>query len=303
MLFLGDPFGLRFRALIMFAGIEEAAVPAAVQVGVTVATGVLARDFLLGKKLNRRAAAVAVDGDIAHNTCRILQKMRQFNDSGMTSRETFPTGRSLPGHGAAVARCALAMALVVLCLGCGGKIPPTHYYVLDLPPAPSPTSEALPGAAVVMPFRASRMLIQDRIVYRPAQGEVGFYEYHRWAEDPRDSLTKSLIQHLRSRGAFSSVVAFDGRSKTDYIIRGTLERLEEVDSGGVAVYVKISAQLMSSEARETVWQGEGEGRGQVTAGEVRSVVAEMSRASHQAIKGLADQINEFVRSKTTAAQQ
>ena len=76
------------------------------------------------------------------------------------------------------------------------------------------------------------MLIQDRIVYRPAQGEVGFYEYHRWAEDPRDTLTKSLIQHLRSRGAFTNVVLFDGRSKTDYIIRGTLERLEEIDSGG-----------------------------------------------------------------------
>ena len=91
-------------------------------------------------------------------------------------------------------------------------------------------------------------------------------------------------------------------SKADYIIRGTLERLEEVDSR-FAVYVKISAQLISAEARETIWQGEGEGRGQVTAGEVRSVVAEMSRASHQAVKGLADQINEFVRSKTSAAQR
>ena len=96
---------------------------------------------------------------------------------------------------------------------------------------------------------------------------------------------------------------FDGRSKADYIIRGTLERLEEVDAGGVAVYVKISAQLVSAEARETIWQGEGEGRGHVTAGEVRSVVAEMSRASHLAVKGLADQINEFVRSNTAAAQQ
>ena len=229
--------------------------------------------------------------------------MRQFNDSGMTSQETSPTGRLLAGHDAAVARCALAMALLVLCLGCGGKIPPTHYYVLELPPAPNPASEALPGTAVIMPLQASRMLIQDRIVYRPARGEVGFYEYHRWAEDPRDSLTRSLIRHLRSRGAFSSVVPFDGRSKADYIIRGTLERLEEVDSGGVAVYVKISAQLISAEARETIWQGEGEGRGQVTAGEVRSVVAEMSRASHQAVKGLADQINEFVRSKTTATQR
>ncbi len=229
--------------------------------------------------------------------------MRQFNDPGMTSRESFSTDREPPDHGAAVSRCAVAMALLVLCLGCGGKIPPTHYYVLELPAAPDPAPEALPGTAVIMPLRASRMLIQDRIVYRPAKGEVGFYEYHRWAEDPRDGLTRSLIRHLRSRGAFSSVVPFDGRSKADYIIRGTLERLEEVDSGGVAVYVKISAQLVSAEARETIWQGEGEGRGQVTAGEVRSVVAEMSRASHLAVKGLADQINEFVRSNTAAARQ
>ena len=273
------------------------------QVGVAVAAGVSSRDLLLGQQLNRRAAAVAVDGDIAHNTCRILQKMRQFNDPGMTSQATSLTGRPPLNHGTAVARCALAIVLLALCVGCGGKIPPTHYYVLDLPPAPDPASEALPGSAVIMPLRSSRMLIQDRIVYRPAQGEVGYYEYHRWAEDPRDTLTKSLIKHLRSRGAFSNVVPFDGRSKTDYIIRGTLERLQEIDSGGVAVYVKISAQLMSTEERETIWQGEGEGRGQVTAGEVRSVVAAMSRASHQAVKGLADQINEFVRSKATAAQR
>jgi len=199
----------------------------------------------------------------------------------------------------------VAVAAVTLLGGCGGKILPTNYYVLELPSAPMAAADALPFVAVVMPFRASRMLTQDRIVYRPAPGQVGFYEYHRWAEDPRETITSTMVNRLRARNTFETVLAFDGPSKSDYIIQGRIENMEEVDRGGtVAVHVKLSAELVTGEDRKPLWQGTSEAKGQVSVGEVSAVVTEMSRATETSLSKLVADLDEFVRSNlpATAAQ-
>jgi uncharacterized lipoprotein YmbA len=111
-----------------------------------------------------------------------------------------------PKTGRGSVPCALCLSLCLLLVaGCGGgKIPKTFYYKLNLPDAPVATGNASgEKTAIVMPFRASEMLIQDKIVYRPNPEEVGFYEYHRWAEDPRTTVTASLMDHLRQKGTFS----------------------------------------------------------------------------------------------------
>ena len=196
----------------------------------------------------------------------------------------------------------IAAAVVITLLGaCGGKILPTHYYVLELPPAPMASADSLPLVAVVMPFRASRMLTQDRIVYRPAPGQVGFYEYHRWAEDPRETITSTMVNYLRARKTFDTVLTFDGRSESDYVIHGRIEKMEEVDRGGtVSVHVKLSAELVSTEDRKPLWQGVSETKGQVSIGEVSAVVAEMSRATQTSLSKLVGELDQFVRSNVTA---
>ena len=194
-----------------------------------------------------------------------------------------------------------AVAGMTLLAACGGKIPPTHYYVLELPSAPMATADPLPFVAVVMPFRASRMLTQDRIVYRPAEGQVGFYEYHRWAEDPRETITSTMVSRLRARKTFETVLTFDGRSKSDFLIQGRVENMEEVDRGGtVSVHVKLSAELVSTEDRKPLWQGTSEAKGQVSIGEVSAVVTEMSRATQTSLSKLVADLDQFVRSNVTA---
>ena len=196
----------------------------------------------------------------------------------------------------------VALAVATLLGGCGGKIPPTHYYVLELPSAPMASADALPFVAVVMPFKASRMLMQDRIVYRPAAGQVGFYEYHRWAEDPRETITSTMVSHLRSRKTFGTVLTFDGRSKSDYIIQGSIEKMEEVDrAGAVSVHVKLSAELVTGEDRKLLWQGTSETKGEVSVGEVSAVVTEMSRATQTSLSKLVAELDQFVRSNLPAA--
>ena len=127
---------------------------------------------------------------------------------------------------------SLAAALaIVACLACGGKVPPTLYYVLDLP-APALAEERLGRTAVLMPIRTSKLVGQGRLVYRESREQVGYYEYHRWAEDPEDSIADSLLRALMARGTFASVAPFDGRTRSDFLVRGELRRLEEIDYDG-----------------------------------------------------------------------
>jgi ABC-type uncharacterized transport system auxiliary subunit len=191
---------------------------------------------------------------------------------------------------------AAAVAFALLA-ACGGKIPPTNYYVLDLPAPEAKPADALPYTAVVMPFRNSEMLVQDRIVYRESPSKVGFYEYHRWAEDPSTTLLRSLLGQLRAAGAFNRVVPFEGRTNADYVIRGRLDQLEEVDyGGGVSVRVKISAQLIETATNRPVWTDTSEATGTVATAEVSAVVEQMSSAVRTAVSRLVEGINTHLRS-------
>jgi ABC-type uncharacterized transport system auxiliary subunit len=208
------------------------------------------------------------------------------------------TGFRLQGAGAG-RLFAVALALALLA-ACGGKIPPTNYYVLDLPAPVTKPADTLPYTAVVMPFRGSEMVAQDRIVYRESPSHVGFYEYHRWAEDPRTTLLRSLLGQLRATGTFERVVPFEGRTNVDYIIRGSLDQLEEIDyGGGVSVRVKISAQLVNATTNRVVWNETSEATGNVSTADVSAVVEQMSSAMRSAVGRLVEGINTHLKSNAS----
>jgi ABC-type uncharacterized transport system auxiliary subunit len=186
--------------------------------------------------------------------------------------------------------CAALITALALMAGCGGAIPKTHYYVLDLP-APAlaaPRAADDPPSsytAVVMPFRAPEPLDQDRIVYSSSPVELSYYQYHRWAELPAPLLTSALAGRVRNLGLFANVSIFDGRTKGDYLIRPRLERLEEIDrEGGVTVRVQISAEAVEAKTNHVVWRSEASHSGAVTAGEVGAVVTEMSRGAEACLE-------------------
>ena len=181
------------------------------------------------------------------------------------------------------------------CLACSGVVPPTNYYVLDLP-APAPAAARLEHTAVLMPIRAGRVIRQGRIVYRESPEQVGYYEYHRWAEDPEDSVARSLRQQVLALGTFARVADFDGRTTGDFLLRGELLRLEEVDhGGGVRATVEISLELVEAATSRVVWAGTAEKTEMVPASEVRSVVSRLSAAADQAIRQLSGELDRHLR--------
>lgn len=186
-----------------------------------------------------------------------------------------------------MAVCFGLVALMILA-GCGGAAKYPNYYTLHLqPPADPPPQGGVRASLAVREFRSPGYLRQGAIVYKISPEQIGFYNYHRWAVDPREFVTNAVTERLRASGNFTQVKLYDGRSDIDYVLSGRLEQLEEVDyEGGVKVEVAISAQMTSFATGTTVWTNSVSEVGTVGQRDVPSVVSEMNQTMGRAIEKL-----------------
>ena len=172
--------------------------------------------------------------------------------------------------------------------GCMGKVKYPTYYALNLAPAidPPPKGGALVSIAV-REFRAPAYLREGPVVYLTSPEEIGFYEYHRWAVDPRQAITHAIVERLRASGNFALVKAYDGHNDVDYILTGRLDKLDEVDyEGGVRVEVALSAQVTDLHSGKTVWSNSASNTAKVEERKVSGVVTQMSTMADRTIEEL-----------------
>ena len=178
-------------------------------------------------------------------------------------------------------------ALITLA-GCGGAVKYPNYYTLHVPPPPDPpVQEGVRAHLAVREFRSPTYLHQGAIVYKTSPEQIGFYNYHRWAVDPREVVTNAVTDRLRASGNFTQVKPYDGRSDIDYILSGRIEKLEEIDyDGGVKVEVAISAQMTNLATGEAVWTNTVDEIGTVGQHDVPEVISEMNRTMERALEKL-----------------
>ena len=140
--------------------------------------------------------------------------------------------------------------------GCGSVHYPAHYLLNFEPSVQVPAPARSTGTVAVAELACPDYLCADRIVYRPTPAEVAFYEYHRWAVSPREMVARYLADRVRSRSVFASVTGADSHVATDFVLNGTIDRLEEVDDGRrVAAVCALSAQLRDTRTGSVVWTG------------------------------------------------
>jgi ABC-type uncharacterized transport system auxiliary subunit len=195
-------------------------------------------------------------------------------------------------------------ALVIL-TSCAGRVRYPNYYTLNLPAPPDPPpAENVHAAVAIREFRAPAYLKQGAIVYKPSPEQVSFYAYHRWAMNPCEFVTNSVIERLRASGDFARVKPYDGRPDTEYVLSGRLEKLEEIDyEGGVKVEVEISAQITNLATGATVWNNAVSEVGDVNGRDVPAVVSEMNRTMERAIEKLLSPMPADVATVSTAAER
>ena len=198
----------------------------------------------------------------------------------------------------------LSLAALVILASCGGKVRYPHYYTLNLPAPPDPpAAENAHAVVAIREFRAPAYLRQGAIVYKPSPEQIGFYAYHRWAINPCQFVTNSVIERLSASGNFAHVKPYDGRPDIEYVLSGRLEKLEEIDyEGGVKVEVAISAQMTNLATGATVWTNAVSEAGDVNKRDVPDVVSEMNRTMERAIRKLLTPMPD-VATGPTAAQR
>jgi len=138
-----------------------------------------------------------------------------------------------------------------------GSAPRTLYYTIEPRPASSASSNSVAGRLGVVKPQASHLLRQDRIVYFTKQNELNYYHYHRWAEPPPALLQSLVISRLRAAGLFDDVIAYRAQPELDYILRGQLLAMEEVDTGSeVKARFGLALELVRQDDSHSVWTGQ-----------------------------------------------
>jgi ABC-type uncharacterized transport system auxiliary subunit len=148
------------------------------------------------------------------------------------------------------------LCLVVAMAAACSATRPTKYYVLDAPEAPRATAQApIPVRLIVGRVTGSSLYRDTRLVYGTSSVQVGTYEYHRWSEPPVDLIQDMLIASLRASGQYRSVSRMGSNARGDYVVRGRLDALDEIDKPALAGRFTFQVELFDPATGSTVWSG------------------------------------------------
>lgn len=138
-------------------------------------------------------------------------------------------------RGSAV-RILASVCLAVLCAGCA-SVPIKRYYTLNYIPilmADRQRQGPYPFVIRVRDLSIEEAYARPQIVYRQSPFELDYYFYRVWAVKPTRMVTDLLHKHLVASELVSSVVRrFDEGAKPYYELSGTIEAIEEYDSGNL----------------------------------------------------------------------
>ncbi len=125
----------------------------------------------------------------------------------------------------------LEIALLFALVGCFSSSPDKKYFQINLeaPPAAAPFS----GSLLVDRFEISSLYDDFRIIYRVSAFEINYYAYQFWAEKPSKLLRDSLIRYLEASRLFPKIYVEPTKdAAVDWVFRGTVHQIEEVDAPG-----------------------------------------------------------------------
>jgi ABC-type uncharacterized transport system auxiliary subunit len=129
-----------------------------------------------------------------------------------------------------------------------------HYYTLQLPSPPAAGDPKTGFVLAVEPFRSTDVLRDDRILYYESATQLGFYQQHRWVTDPPTMVQELAAQRLRQTGVFAHVQSPPLSQPVDYLLKGRVLNLEEIDyEGGVKGRAGLELTLLRSRDHKIVW--------------------------------------------------
>jgi ABC-type uncharacterized transport system auxiliary subunit len=152
----------------------------------------------------------------------------------------------------------VSWTIFVACLaaGCASAKSPRYYRLNLAPVATQSITAPFQVSLLVGRLTAPRILRDDRVVYGMSDVEMGVDEYHRWTEPPTEMMEDLLVQQLRHSGQYKSVQRISSTARGDYLLRGHLSSLNEVDDpAGIKARFNIQLELFDQKSGSVVWTG------------------------------------------------
>jgi ABC-type uncharacterized transport system auxiliary subunit len=144
--------------------------------------------------------------------------------------------------------------LACLAAGCTTARAPRYYRLSLAPATPQASAVPVPVSILVGRLSAPRILRDDRVVYGMSDVELGVDEYHRWTEPPTEMIEDLLVQQLRHSGQYKSVQRISSTARGDYLLRGHLSSLNEVDDpAGIKARFNVQLELFDQKSGSVVW--------------------------------------------------
>jgi len=168
----------------------------------------------------------------------------------------------------AVGKWLVASGVIILVLlGCFGRVMDINYYQLDYVPTPrSMTNDTIyPYSIRVKDFDVAEAYRRNNIVYRQSPFELRFYNYEQWAVRPEYLVSDMLFRHLDAAKLFSEVRRNIDSEEPDFIIGGTIRALEEYDNQDEwYAHLAIYMNLQDYKAKKVLWSREWDYRKKVS---------------------------------------
>ncbi len=190
--------------------------------------------------------------------------------------------------------------LACLAAGCVSAKSP-RYYRLNLAPVATQSSTApFQVSLLVGRLTAPRILRDDRVVYGMSDVEMGVDEYHRWTEPPTEMIEDLLVQRLRRSGQYKSVQRISSTARGDYLLRGHLSSLNEVDDpAGIKARFNVQLELFDQKSGSVVWTGSYSHDEPVEKKSVTAVVESLQKSVNAGIEQLTAGLAQYFSSHST----
>ena len=185
--------------------------------------------------------------------------------------------------------------LAAAAVGCTSARAP-RYYSISIPhSAPQTAEPQYPVTLVVGRLYAPHLLRDDREEYDMSDVELGVDEYHRWAEPPTGMIERLLAEHLRSSGQYLAVQRLTSNTRGDFILRGYLGALNEVDDpAGLKARFTLQLELFDVKQGRVVWSDSFTRDEPVAEKTVKSVVEALQTSVRMGLDQLSASLAQYL---------
>jgi ABC-type uncharacterized transport system auxiliary subunit len=139
----------------------------------------------------------------------------------------------------------------------------------------------------------SHLYREDRIVYSGGGGQMGTYEYQRWAEPPTEMVEEVLVRELRASGRYRSVYAHRSNTGGDFLLRGRLYDFKEVTGSPIVGRVSFEMEMRDLKSGAMVWTHSYTHDESAGGKDVSAVVTALDRNVQRGVKEMVESLAEY----------